>query len=146
MVLFSSEGQYIRSIGKKGKSPEELLEPVSICCLEDGGFLVGDRSEHVLKHFNSKEELLHILKKDLPLIDTLYFMTTHPHFGIFIAEPMNKRIIRLNSKLEPVSIYHRPGHRAGEFGTIAGLSIYKNTLFVVDSGNHRIQAFKMFLE
>ena len=78
-------------------------------------------------------------------MDTVYFLTADPQYGIFIAEPMNKRILRLNSKLEPVFSYHRPGTRAGEFGTIAGLSINQGTLVVTDSGNHRVLAFALSL-
>ncbi|MFQ5671499.1 MAG: NHL repeat-containing protein [Nitrospinales bacterium] len=146
VAIFSPLGEYLRAIGKQGKRPEELCEPVSVCCLENGDYLVGDRSEYVLKRFNPKGELLHVLKKDIPTIDVVFFLTSDPRYGIFAAESLNKRLLRLNSKLEPVFIYHCPGDRAGGFGIIGGLSIHGDTLMVTDSGNHRIQAFELQLK
>lgn len=145
VAVFSSQGEYLRSVGKQGKRPEEFCEPVSVHCLENGDYLVGDRSEYILKRFNPAGELLHVLKKDIPAIDVVFFLASDPRYGIFAAESLNKRLLRLNSKLEPVFTYHYPGNRAGRFDIIGGLSIRGDTLLVTDSGNHRIQAFDLQL-
>ncbi len=51
VFMFSPEGKFIRTFGKKGMGPGELINPFAIC-LSDGRLLVSDTNRYDLQFFN----------------------------------------------------------------------------------------------
>ncbi|MEE9258380.1 MAG: NHL repeat-containing protein, partial [Nitrospinaceae bacterium] len=141
--IYQPDGSLEKSITSQGEGPENIREPVSVCCLDNGEYLVGDRSDYALKRFDAGEKLLHYLEKGGAVTDELYFLAANNKHGIFASDFWNNQFIHLNHKLELVSVRKVRGKRAGEFGRIAGLSVHKDTLAVSDFENSRVQVFKL---
>ena len=117
--------------------------PCGIFCLEDGGTLVGDRSEFLLKHFDANGKLINQLKKEGLGFDDIYFLTGHPEHGIFGSDYWNNQIIHMNNNLEVVDVYRKQGNRTGGLGKTAGLSIHKGRLAVSNFDGRKIQIFDL---
>ena len=141
--VYNSDGTLDRSLINPGNKPENIFKPLSVFCFENGEYLVGDRSEYLLKRFGPDGTLLHQFGKGENFSDEFYFLTAHPQHGIFASDFWNNRIVHLNHRLEVVSIYQPSGKRAGELGRVGGLAISGDSLAVSDYDNFRVQVFKL---
>ena len=140
IVIFDSNGKEISSSGEQSKN---LNAPCGIFCLEDGGTLVGDRSEFLLKHFDANGKLINQVKKEGLGFDDIYFLTSHPEHGIFGSDYWNNQIIHMNNNLEVVDVYRKQGNRIGGLGKTAGLSIHNGRLAVSNFDGRKIQIFDL---
>ncbi|GJL79456.1 MAG: hypothetical protein NPINA01_24450 [Nitrospinaceae bacterium] len=136
--IYSSDGSLLRSIQN-----ESLSEPVSVCCLENGDFLIGDKSPHLLKQFDAAGKMIRGIKKEGLGFGEIYFMTCHPDRGIFATDYWNHQILHLNSQLEVISVLKNPGKRAGQFGKVGGLIASGRELVVADFENFRVQVLEI---
>lgn len=141
--IYRQDGTPDTAITSPGNGPENLHQPVSVHCLENGEYLVGDRSEYALKRFDAGGKLLHAFKNCEAAPDDLYFLTADPVHGIFASDFWNNQFVHLSQDLKLTAVYKIPGKRAGEWGKVAGLSVYKGTLAVSDFDNFRVQVFKL---
>jgi len=135
--VFDGQGKLQRTLSA------HLQEPVSVYCLPNGEYLVGDRSESLLKHFNAQENLIHATEKADWGVDELYFLAWHPKHGIFGSDFWNSQIVHLNEQLEVQNVYHKPGRRAGQLGKVGGLSIFNDQLAVANVDGGRVQIFDL---
>ena len=135
--IYSSEGEQIRF-----PEIQDLSEPTSIHCLENGDFLVGDKSSTLLKLFNNDGKLIRGLKKEGLGFGEIYFIASHPEHGFFATDYWSNRILHLNAQLDVISITNHPGQRLGQFGKIAGLAILNGQLIVADFENFRVQVLE----
>lgn len=142
IIIFDKNGAEVRVIPADQPS-ENLNEPVSICCLPNGEYLTGDRSESLLKHYDSQNNLLHKADKADREVDDIYFMAWHPKHGIFGSDFWNGQIVHFNHKLEVQKIYHKPGKRAGQFGKVGGLSCFNDQLAVANMDLGKVQIFDL---
>ena len=120
-----------------------LREPVSIYCLPEGEYLVGERSESLLKHFDAHGSLIREIGRNDLGVDEIYFLAWHPSLGIFGTDSWNNQIIHLNDQFEVQSIYHKPGRRAGQLGKVTGLSIFNDQLAVANYEGSKVQIFDL---
>ena len=135
--IYSSEGEQINF-----PEIQDLSEPTSIHCLENGDFLVGDKSSTLLKLFNNDGKLIRELKKEGLGFGEIYFIASHPEHGFFATDYWSNRILHLNAQLDVISITNHPGQRLGQFGKIAGLAILNGQLIVADFENFRVQVLE----
>jgi DNA-binding beta-propeller fold protein YncE len=138
--VFDSQGKILKTL--QGESLN-LKEPVSVYCLPNGEYLVGDRSESLLKHFDAQDNLIHETGKADWGVDELYFLAWHPNHGIFGSDFWNSQIVHLNNQLEVQSVYHKPGRRAGQWGKVGGLSIFNDQLAVANFDGGKVQIFDL---
>ncbi len=134
--IYNSEGKLVRTL-----QGENLDQPVSVCCLKNGDYLVGDRSDALLKHFSADGAFIRRLDKPGLGFDELYFLAHHPKHGIFATDYWNQQILHLNHTLEVISVMRNGGRRAGQFGKLGGLAVDGDRLLVADFENFRIQVF-----
>jgi DNA-binding beta-propeller fold protein YncE len=135
--IYSSEGEQIRF-----PEIQDLSEPASIHCLENGDFLVGDRSSTLLKLFDNDGKLIRGLEKEGLGFGEIYFIASHHEHGFFATDYWSNRILHLNAQLDVISITNHPGQRRGQFGKIAGLAILNGQLIVADFENFRVQVLE----
>lgn len=135
--IYSSNGEQIRFPGIR-----DLSEPTSIHCLENGGYLVGDKSAYLLKLFDNDGKLIRGLKKEGLGFGEIYFIASHPKYGFFATDYWSNRILHLNAQLDIISTTNHPGQRLGQFGKIAGLAILNGQLIVADFENFRVQVLE----
>jgi DNA-binding beta-propeller fold protein YncE len=136
--------QIYSSNGKQIRFPEiqDLSEPTSIHCLENGDYLVGDKSSTLLKLFDNDGKFIRGLKKEGLGFGEIYFIASHPEHGFFATDYWSNRILHLNAQLDVISTTNHPGQRLGQFGKIAGLAILNGQLFVADFENFRVQVLE----
>jgi DNA-binding beta-propeller fold protein YncE len=138
--IFDDQGNTLRNLqGEKS----DFKEPISIHCLPNGEYLIGDKSESLLKHFDAQDNLIHEVGKTVLGVDEIYFMAWHPKHGIFGADYWNNQIVHFNKKLEVQSVYHKPGRRAGQLGKVAGLSVFNDQLAVGNFDGGKVQIFDL---
>jgi DNA-binding beta-propeller fold protein YncE len=138
--IFDSQGKTLRAL--QGESLN-LKEPVSVYCLPNGEYLVGDRSESLLKHFDAENNLISETSKADWGVDEIYFLAWHPNHGIFGSDFWNNQIVHLNNQLEIQSVYRKPGRRAGQLGKVGGLSIFNDQLAVANFDGGKVQIFDL---
>ena len=138
IIIFDTNGTEVRTI-----QSQSLNEPVSVYCLPNGEYLVGDKSGSLLKHFDAQDNLIHKADKADWGVDDIYFMTWHPKHGIYGSDFWNSQIVHLNDKLEVQSVYRKPGKRAGQLGKVAGLSIFNDQLAVANFDAGKVQIFDL---
>ena len=138
--IFDGKGNTLKNLqGEKSN----FKEPIGIYCLPNGDYLIGDKSESSLKHFDENDNLIQEVGKTGLGVDEIYFMAWHPKHGIFGADYWNNQIVHFNNKLEVQSIYHKPGRRAGQLGKVAGLSVFNNQLAIGNFDGGKVQIFDL---
>ena len=140
IVIFNNKGTEVRSIIGQNQS-SDLNQPVSIYCLPNGAYLVGDRSESMLKHFDAQDTLIYKANRASWGLDEIYFLAWHPNHGIYGADFWNSQIAHFSERLEVQSVYRRPGRRTGQLGKVGGLSIYQDQLAVANYDGGKVQVF-----
>ncbi|MBI4388841.1 MAG: NHL repeat-containing protein [Nitrospinae bacterium] len=143
LLVFNPEGQFVRSIRQGEESPESLTGPTCVHCLEDGGYIVADRSESPLKRFDAKGNLLCAFKRGTVSCGDIFYIAVHPESGVFAADSWNNQILRLNGQLELVCVYNDAGRRAGNLGIVGGLAIHGSSLAVANHDGNKIQIFEL---
>jgi DNA-binding beta-propeller fold protein YncE len=138
--IFDDQGNSLKTLqGEKSN----FKEPIGIYCLPNGEYLVGDKSDSLLKHFDAQGNLVHEISKTGLRVDGIYFMAWHPSHGIFGTDYWNSQIVHFNNKLEVQSVYWKPGRRAGQLGKVAGLSIFNEQLAVGNFDSGKVQIFDL---
>ena len=140
IIISDPNGAEVRTIENQSSG---LNEPVSVFCLPKGEYLLGDKSESLLEHFDAQGNLLHKIGKTGLGVDEIYFMAWHPSHGIFGTDYWNSQIVHFNNKLEVQSVYWKPGRRAGQLGKVAGLSIFNDQLAVGNFDSGKVQIFDL---
>jgi hypothetical protein len=138
--IFDDQGNALRNL--QGENAN-LKEPIGIYCLPNGEYLVGEKSESLLKHFDAQDNLIHEVGKTGLGVDEIYFMAWHPKHGIFGTDYWNSQIVHFNNQLEVQSVYWKPGRRAGQLGKVAGLSIFNDQLAVGNFDGGKVQIFDL---
>ena len=111
--------------------------------MKDGGTLVGDRSESLLKHFDAEGKLIKKINKEDLGFDDIYFLACDPQHGIYGSDFWHSQIIHLNSDLDVVDVYRNQGIRTGELGKTGGLSIHNGRLAAASFDGRRVQIFDL---
>ncbi|HIJ49457.1 MAG TPA: hypothetical protein HPP54_00085 [Nitrospinae bacterium] len=140
IAIFDSNG---KATPLSVEQSENLKAPCGVFCLEDGGIIVGDRSEFLLKRFDADGKLINQVQQEGLGFDDIYFLACDPEHGIFGSDFWNNQIIHLNNDLEVVDTYRKQGNRTGGLGKTAGLSIHNGRLAVSNFDGRKIQVFNL---
>ena len=142
IAVFDSTGKEIPQ-SFSSKQSKHLHEPCGVFCLKEGGTIIGDRSEFLLKHFDAEGNLINKVNKEGLGFDDIYFLACDPQYGIYGSDFWHSQIIHLNSSLELMDVYRKQGHRTGELGKTAGLSIHNGRLAAANFDSRKVQIFDL---
>ena len=142
ITVFDSMGKEISQSFTTEQS-KNLNGPCGVFCLKNGGTLVGDRSESLLKHFDAEGKLIKKINKEDLGFDDIYFLACDPQHGIYGSDFWHSQIIHLNSDLDVVDVYRNQGIRTGELGKTGGLSIHNGRLAAASFDGRRVQIFDL---
>ena len=142
ITIFDSTGKEILQPLTADQS-KNLNGPCGIFCLKEGGTIIGDRSEFLLKHFDTEGNLINKVSKEGLGFDEIYFLACDPKHGIYASDFWHNQIIHLNSNLDVVDVYRKQGKRIGELGKTAGLSIHNGRLATANFDGQRVQIFDL---
>ena len=142
IVIFDTNGKEILHSFSAEQS-KNLNHPCGIHCLNDGGTIIGDQSEFLLKKFDAEGKLVHKINREGLGFDDIYFLTSDLKYGIFGSDFWNSQIIHLNNNLERVDVYRQQGNRIGELGKTGGLSIHQGRLAASNFHGRKVQLFDL---
>ena len=134
--VYGPDGNLIRSV-----IPEGLEQPIGICCLDNGEYLIAARSNDLVKRYGSDGTLLANLRREETGFGDLYIMTFSPTYGIFASDHWSNRILHLDPTLNIQGIYGSSGRRIGQFNRVGWMDTRDNLIAVADMRNNRIQIF-----
>ncbi len=143
ILVYSSEGVLLHSFGASGTGAEALLHPVSVLCLEDGGYVVGDRSASPLKRFDREGRLVRPYEGGTDRIGEPYGLAFHPECGLLVSDTYHCQIVCLNLDLQPLWFHNKTGRRAGQNLRLGGISVNNGHVVTADYDNIRVQALKL---
>ncbi|QPJ60999.1 MAG: hypothetical protein G3M70_03475 [Candidatus Nitronauta litoralis] len=141
--VFSSSGELQKVFGKENDTATDLDNPTAVCPLDDGGFIVSDRSEYILKRFDKDGGLVTSVDTTQATLGEAYSLVHHPDHGLFVSDTFNCQILCLDLDLNVKWVHNQTGRRGGQVFRIGGLSISNNQLFVADYDNIRVQVFDL---
>ena len=96
-----------------------------------------------MKHFDAEGNLIKKVNKEGLGFDDIYFLACDPQYGIYGSDFWHSQIIHLNSSLELMDVYRKQGHRTGELGKTAGLSIHNGRLAAANFDGRKVQIFDL---
>jgi sugar lactone lactonase YvrE len=150
VAVFTKEGKFVRSIGKKGRKKGFLDGPSDVVVADDGTVYVSDGLNMTLNAYDEKGKLKWVygevaffgsgerpigLASGLALDNKnrLYLIDTF-HFNVQVFNKNGKKIAEVG---------HR-GVNPGEFNFSRGLTIdRRGDLYVADWGNNRVQKIRI---
>lgn len=133
VMVFSSNGRFIKKFGKKGKGKKQLYFPNSIAVDSRGVTYVAVSQLDKVVMFSPKGSVFWEIAVPSPQAITivgnrLYIATKS---GVMIGTNSGKLLTSFSSR----------GREKGKVDYITGIAISKGNIIVADSGNYRIQAF-----
>ena len=142
ITVFDTNGKEIPQ-SYTAEQSKNLKNPCGIFCLKEGGFIIGDRSEFLLKHFDAQGNLINKVNQEGLGFDDIYYLVCDPQLGIFGSDFWHNQIIHLNNNLEVLDTYRNQGNRIGGLGKTAGLSIHNGRLAAANFDGRRVQVFDL---
>ncbi len=141
--VFDSNGKLLISFDEKSGRALGLNQPCSLCCLNNGGFLVGDQSDLVLRKYNAEGTLIDSMPGETLGIDAIFFIIEHPDFGYLLSDSWMHRLFQLDFDLKPVAKFDFSGIRRGAFNRVGGMSVFGNSLAIANYDHRRIQVYDL---
>ncbi len=142
ITIFDSNGkETLQSLTTE--QSKNLNGPCGVFCLKEGGTIIGDRSECLLKHFDAEGNLINKVSKEDLGFDDIYFLACDPQYGIYASDFWHSQIIHLNNNFDVIDFYRKQGNRIGELGKTAGLSIHDGRLAAANFDGRRVQVFDL---
>ncbi len=138
--VYNSDGSLKKILTEGGNA---WKEPIAVCCLPNGNYVVADRSDFALKLFGPDEKLIAQIDRTQAACGDVYFITQSPEHGIFASDLWGRKILRFDQELNLEAVYEQGGRRAGEMGRMGGLSVYQDQLAASDLDNQRVQTFSL---
>lgn len=143
VLAFDSSGKFVMGWG------QGLFKvPHGLCVDSDGNLWTTDNSNHTIRKFTNKGELLLTLgqvgmggngKELFRSPDDLVFSSRGE---MFVADAGNGRIIKLSRDGKYLKEWGSKGKGEGQFAAAHGLAIDKqDRIYVADRGNNRVQVF-----
>lgn len=134
VLQFTSSGQFIKKIGKRGFSRGELMEPVGVTVAKDGRVFVADKALNKVVVYNSDGTVKHEFRVMLPIKPYIakgkLYLTSYGHISIFDLDGRK------------LAEWGRKGRKEGYLDSPTGIAVSKSgDIYVSDTLNLRLQAF-----
>ena len=135
--IFRPDGRFVRSIGGEGHRPGQFLGPSAISVASDGTLWVADT-------FNARVQ--HLTDTGVPLgapianVNGAWGVAADNHGGVFYSARWGQHFYH-RARGGVQQMWGAPGTGPGEFDQPTALAATRDgaTLYVVDSGNARVQ-------
>jgi sugar lactone lactonase YvrE len=142
-------GKFLRKWGTKGDEPGQLDRPHAITIDSKGNLYVASHRNTRIQKFDPQGKLL--LRWDLPEPSKSRHEPTAIHFDkqdrLFVPDTGNHRILVYDTQGKLLMKFGEQGNGDGQFNRPNGLALdNRGFLYVCDSGNQRIQKFKLQVE
>ncbi|HXI17532.1 MAG TPA: SMP-30/gluconolactonase/LRE family protein, partial [Chloroflexota bacterium] len=138
---FDSSGRVLGQYGSEGSGPGQFREPVGLAVTPDGQMYVADRDNRRIQHLDAGGRFV----MEWPFAGWQTGARTEPYLAldadgnILATDPSGGRLIKFAPNGEVLAAGGVPGKANGQFDTPLGIAV-GDAIYVVDSGNHRVQA------
>lgn len=145
---YTSDGRYMDRLGEHGDGPLQFSRPQSLAIDHEGFLWVADSCNHriqVIDWRESKPRSIAIFGKqgtELGQFQYPYGMVFAKDGTIIVSEFGNHRVQHLDRECKPLASWGLAGNLPGELNQPWAAAVdSKNRVYVVDSGNNRVQRF-----
>ena len=147
--MLGEDGKFLRKWATKGDEPGQLDRPHAVAIDSKGNLYVASHRNSRIQKFDPQGKLL--LRWDLPDPGKSRSEPTAIHFDkqdrLFVPDTGNHRILVYDTHGKLLTKFGKQGKGDGQFNRPNGLALDdRGFLYVCDSGNQRIQKFKLQVE
>lgn len=146
---YSESGKFLDRLGEHGEAPMQFSRPQSLALDEEGLLWVADACNHriqVIDWQGKEPKLVKILSREGDLPGELkypYGLTLIPGH-VIVSEFGNHRVQKIDRDGNSVAIWGQVGSEIGNLVRPWAVAVdSKKRVYVVDSGNNRIQRFRL---
>ena len=142
VVILDKRGKVLGRIGKRGggRGPGEFSNPVQVAVTGDD-VVVLDAGNSRLQVFDLQGHF----RRETPAVDadTRSGLAADQAGNVYITDPSVSQIEVFDPDGHPLYRFGQTGQEAGQFNGPEGLWIEAGCLFVADTGNKRVQEFRI---
>jgi DNA-binding beta-propeller fold protein YncE len=146
--VFSPAGEYLFEFGSFGAEKGQYRRPQSLAFSRDGKELyIADACNHRIVVTNLRGEVLRMFGsagREPGQLAYPYSIAVLPDDTLLVCEFGNNRIQRFNAAGKSLGMYGRVGRDEGELQYPWAVAVTDDRVFVLDSGNNRVQVMEMF--
>lgn len=140
---FTADGNFILSLGTRGKDIGQLESPNGIAIDNKNNVYVVDAANQMLLRFGPDGKFQDQWKGD----DLGFYgprdVSIAPDGRVYIVDQGRSRIVVFDPTEEVFTSFGSPGKEEGQFMEPMGITIGDDLVFVTESGNRRIQVFDL---
>jgi len=144
--VFDSTGQYLFQFGSFGSERNQFNRPQSLMFNADKSELfIVDACNHRIVVTDPEGNVLRLLGeagREAGQFSYPYDLTILPDGTLLVCEFHNCRVQRISPNGQPLGLYGRVGRREGELQYPWGVDHDGQNVFVLDSGNNRVQIMR----
>lgn len=145
--VFNSDGEFIKSIGKRGSEDGEFNFPTHICIDKNGSAYIVDAMNFRIQIFNSSGEWISSFGEAGDASGSLARpkgIAVDSYGNIYVVDALFNNIQIFSGSGELLYYFGSQGNEKGEFWMPAGIFIDENNyIYVSDSFNNRVQVFQL---
>ena len=145
---YTGDGKYIDRMGEHGDGPLQFSRPQSLAIDDEGLLWVADSCNHRIQVIDWRESkprcvtILGMQGTELGQFQYPYGMVFAEDGTIIVSEFGNHRVQNLDRNGKPLASWGVAGNLPGELNQPWSAAVdSKNRVYVVDSGNNRVQRF-----
>jgi len=139
---FNAEYKFLKSFGGRDAGEASLNRPVGLTIDEQGTLWVADAVHHRLVQFSLDGKYLRSVGAmgDAPgEFKYPYDTALLPDGTLIVAEYGNHRLQQVSKEGRSLRLWGGPGWELGKLAYPWGVAVVKDRVYVVDSGNNRVQ-------
>jgi len=135
VVVFSAEGDFIRTFGEQGNEAGQFNFPHSILIDNNARLLVGDRENQRIQVFDLDGNY----RTEWTEIGYPYGLSSGSNFSIWMTDARSDQLVHLSGSGEVLARYGQPGHGLGQYRFLHGLAPSDHGIYLSDILNWKVE-------
>lgn len=144
ILVFTPDGELLRSFGEKGKDPGEFLSPMGIAIARNGNYIISEKGNHRAQILKPNGEFVVEFGITEPKLATPVGIAVDYQTGnILVSNYRSNRIQLYDENGQFIKILIEAGRSLGSVNCPWNLALDREGKVVVcDLDNHRVQIFE----
>jgi DNA-binding beta-propeller fold protein YncE len=137
---FDGTGKFLGQFGTEGTGPGQFREPIGLAVSSDGQMFVADTNNRRIQQLDSSGKFV----AEWPVAGWAGGARNEPYItldlegNLLATDPPNNRIVKYSPTGEVLAVGGTGGKANGQFDLPLGIAA-GDAIYVVDSGNHRVE-------